>query len=414
MAKNKKVTTKPKVTKSNIKKSVKAVKAVTEKPKKTVQKKFSTIYVGYEKLTPAEIKQNAIKSGCEKPNIPAKKLVSPKPSESTKTDQPIKKVYKFKNYFISETQLGGISYKSDPADILEAYARLINVYASKHFREGIELDDLIAEGQRGVCEAIEDFHKPKNRKKKYNFHQACMYKIRSCIYQYCLRNITQLKTPYYIQRGCMHIGQIFTLMNNQMVAERLLNKRGPATEEEIIEFIYNEKERLPIKPMKFIKAQILKEKNSDEFKQILSGVMNHELGSRHSYVKNNLTDIGKVLHIKQKLYYAASSNNMNYKRVIDLIFSARHSKIEYTPNLINQPYENVDVIAQRNELIKQGRLLCGEDNFNIFLENKVFDKSYDDIANTRNLKKSTVMDIIKECIKLLKKDPIFLERFLEP
>ena len=357
--------------------------------------------------------QQKKKAKQQKSTAGSKKTLKDETKKPKKPKKTLKKVnYKFRNYFTSETQLKDIDWDSDPAEILTAYARLINVYASKHLREGVELDDLVSEGQRGVCEAIEEYRNPKTRKKKnYNFYQACLYKIRSCIYQYCLRNITQLKTPYYIQRGCMHIGQIFKLMSNQYVAEELLGRRGPATEDEIIDFIYNESERLPLKSMRYIKAQITKPKNSPEFKQILSGVMNHELGSRHSYVKNNLTDPGKILHIKQKLYYAASSNNMNYKRVVDLILSARHSKIEFTPKIHSAPYEDVESVAERKELIARGRELCGQVHFDIFIENKLLDKSYDEIAESRSLKKSIILDIIKKCIKTLQQDPVFIEKF---
>lgn len=322
--------------------------------------------------------------------------------------------YKFRNYFESEKQLKKITHKSDPEDIVAAYSRLIWVCACNHVREGVEIEDLVAEGQAGVCEAIVDYAKKKKR--TYNFQQFCLYKIRTSIFQYCLRNANQMKTPYYIQRGCMHVGQIFKLMSNHSVAEKILGKKGPATEQEIIAFIHNDKERLPLKSMKFIKKQITKDPKTDEFKQILSGVLNHELGSRHSYVKNNLTDVGKILHIKEKLWYTASSNHMNYNRIIDLILSARRSKVEFTPSIpsiYNSYSHRLDSEILKKELIAHGKKVCGELEFNVFIQNKLYDKNYEEVSKLLNIKKSEVVEIIKQCLKILRKDELFQQMFNE-
>lgn len=324
--------------------------------------------------------------------------------------------YEFKNYFNSETQLEDITHETDPEEILQAYSRIIWVFASNHVREDVEIEDLIAEGQVGVCQAIKDYNDPNKKKPKYNFRQACLYKIRSHIFQYCLSNASQIKTPYYIQRGCMHVGQVFKLMTNQSVAEKILKRPGPATEEEITAFIYDEKERLPLKSMRFIKEQITKDASKEEFKQILSGILNHERGSKHAYVKKNLTDVGQILHIKEKLYYTAASNNMKYTRVIDLILSARRGKTELTPQILSlgvftSPREDVERTLLRRELLERGSKLCGETNFRIFVDNKLYDKTYDEIAKSYNLKKSSVTDIVKACIGLLKKDELFQQMF---
>lgn len=334
--------------------------------------------------------------------------------EKNKVIKDLKKVnknYKFKNYFSSETQLKDITHKSDPAKILEAYQRLIFVYANNHVREDVELEDLIAEGQKGICEAIKEANDPNRKAKNYNFNQSCLYKLRTAVYQYCLRNASQIKTPYYIQRGCMHVAQIFKLMTNQSTAEAVLGRTGPATEEEIVDFLYKEDERLPLKPLSFIKAQIIKEESRPEFKQILSGILKHELGSRHGYIKKNLTDVGKILHIKEKIWYTSSTNNMDYARVIDLILSARHSKTELNLAIYSPQYSDVEETAVRNELIERGRNLCGKEYFDIFLENKIMDKSYEEISKKYKIKKSTIVDVVKYCIKILKNDEEFVEAF---
>lgn len=342
-----------------------------------------------------------------------KRVVKPKdssPKELKKTKKP--KKYTFKHFYESETQLRHITHMSDPEEILKAYNRLIWVHAANHIREGVELEDLLSEGQRGICEAIKEFNDPTRKKPNYNFHQACLYKIRSSIFQYCLRNASLIKTPYYIQRGCMHLGQIFKLMSSQPVAEALLNKKGPATEQDIIDFIYNEKERLPLKPLKFIKAQITKDpKYKAEFKQILNGILHHETGSRHSYVKNNLTDVGKVLHIKEKLFYSSNSNNMNYKRVIELILSARQSKIELNINTYSPQYNDLEATIGNKQLIDYGEKVCGKLEFTIFINNKVLDKSYDELAKEYSLKKLEILTIIRECTDKLRKDKVFQDIF---
>lgn len=328
--------------------------------------------------------------------------------------------YEFKNFYESETQLKNINENSPPEVIIENFTRLIHVHANNHVREGVEIEDLIAEAKSGLVEVIleakedkkkKNTGKKKKKEKTYNFQQACLYRIRQKIFQYCLRNANQIKTPYYIQRGCMHVGQIFKLLSNQSTAEKILGRKGPPTEHEIIDFLFDENERLPLKPMKFIKAQIKKDSNKKEFNQILSGILNHELGSRHSYIKNNLTDVGKVLHIKEKLWYTSSSNNMNYERVINLILSARQTKVELTPTTYSPQYSGMDRHVLQGEIMELGKKVCGEAEFTLFVQNKVYDKTYDEIAKLYNIKKPVVIDTIKECIKKLRKDENFIDFF---
>lgn len=321
--------------------------------------------------------------------------------------------YKFVNYFSSENQLKSVNHKSDPELILKAFNRLVWVYASNHVREGVEIEDLVAEGQKGICKAIQEYNDADRQKPNYNFHQACLYNIRSNIFQYCLRNTTLIKTPYYIQRGCLHFSQIYKLMCEQTTAEKLLKRPGPATEQEIIDFLYDEQERLPLKSMKFIKAQITKKKSKEEFEQILSGILNHELGSRHSYVKNNLTDVGKVLHLKQKLYFTSQSTSKSYKRMIDLILSVKQTKVDLTSLSGSSNPANVEDSVIKNQLITRGKELCGEFNFNVFLQNKLFNKNYQELAEEFNLEKSELVSIIKQCLKLLQDDLLFKELYQE-
>lgn len=334
-----------------------------------------------------------------------------KNTKSVKKEKDSKDSYVFKNFYESETQLNYITHTSDPEEILKAFNRLIWVHASNHSREGVEIEDLVAEGQKGICLAIKDFNDPTTKKRNYNFQQACLYRMREAIYQYCLRNVSQIKTPYYIQRGCMHVGQIFKLMNNQSVAEDILKRKGPASEQDIINFIYNEKERLPEKSMRFIKKQITKDPSRKEFKQILDGILTHKLGSGHSYVKSNLTDVGKVLHIKEKLHYTIVSNGMNYERVVGLVLSARQSKVELNTNIYSPKYDNVELMLQRKEMLEHGKKVCGEKEFEIFIQNKVFDKTYDELATLYRIKKIGVIEVIKECIRKLRKDKQFQDMF---
>lgn len=337
----------------------------------------------------------------------AKKSTETKPELTSKRTD-----YKYTNYFQSEGQLKNVNFDSDPEDILKAYGRLIYVYASNHVREMAELEDLIAEGQKGVCEAIKEFNNPNRKKRNYNFAQCCLYKIRANIYQYCLRNTTHIKTPYYIQRGCMHIAQIFKLMAKQNVAEQLLDRPGSATEQEVIDFIYDEEEVLPLKSMEFIRSQITKKGTAQDINQILSGILNHELGSRHSYIKNSLTDVGKVLQIKSKLVYSAKSNNMDYKRVVDLILLARNSTTELKEDLPTQKHIDMEKLVEIKELVRRGADLCGPENFDIFVSHKIYEKSIGEISKEKGIQKIKINEIVLMCTDLLKQDPVFLDKFL--
>jgi hypothetical protein len=242
----------------------------------------------------------------------------------------------------------------------------------------------------------------------------CNYNIRDYIFKYCIANVNQLKTPVYIQRELMHVSQIFQLMNNQTVAEQILKRPGPATDNEIVQFIYDEDERLPLKPKTFIKKQINKKVTKKEFEQIYHGIVNHELGSRHSYVKNNLTDVGKILHIKEKIWYTFKSNNMKYERGINLIFSAKQSQDSLDAAVHSPlPKEIVEDKVSRKQLIEHGGRICGKLNFQILFENKCMDMNYEEISKKHDIKKSMVTEIIKKSIKLLQKDEIFQEYFKE-
>jgi len=372
------------------------------------------------KATRAVVK-DTVKSKTKQKDVPAKtdlkEARSSKGTESSEVD--VHKQYKFKNYFESEPQLDTVDENSDVTDILAAYHRIIFVYAKRHLPPpnrpgGIELDDLIAQGQMGICDAVDLFRNPERRTPKYKFHMACLYRIRDHIYKYCIGNANQLNTPVYIQRGLMHVAQIFELMQSQTVAEAVLKKPGPASNEDIIQFLYQEDERLPLKSKAFIKRQINKKVSKKEFEQIYRGVTEHRRGSQHSYVKNNLSPVGKILHIKEKIWYTFKCNNMKYPRGIQLILSARRSQ---TPleDAIHSPTKADTVeskVAQR-ELFERGIALCGKVEFHIVFDNTCIGLSYDEIAIKYKMKKAEVTDIVKKCIRSLRTDEVFIEYYKE-
>lgn len=330
----------------------------------------------------------------------------------SKKREPNKENFKFKNYFKSEPQLLDIDHTSDPADILNAYQRIVSIYAKNHVRERVELEDLISEANLGICKAIEDFNNPTKKKRSYTFNQACLYKIREAVFQYCLRNATQLKTPYYIQRGCMHVAQIHKLMQNQKVAENLLQRPGPASDVDIVEFLYKEDERLPLKSEAFIRAQINKQVSEREFEQIYFGIINHEQGTKHSYIKSKLSDEGKALHIKQKIWYTATSNHMSYTRVIDLILLARQVQTVLDPTMQEHSVGLEKKVLSR-QVFEHGEKVCGKLNFEILVESKCLGKTYDELSAKYSLKKNTITEIIKDSIDKLKDDNLFKELFKE-
>ena len=347
------------------------------------------------------------------------KKTKKKTTTKTASKKRVKKVtgkdgekYEFTNYYTSEPKLSTLTHKSPIEEIFSAFSNIIKMQAAGHVRtkDGVDLEDLISEGKTGVMKAIYNYER---KKKKYTFVQYCLYEIRAAISQYCLGNASPIKTPYYIQRGCMHVGQIFMLMQNQSVAEHLLNRRGPASEQEIIDFIYNPDERLPKKKKTYIKAQINKKLSKEEQDQVYRGVMNHEQGSRHSFVKKNLSDPGKILHIKQKIWYTATSNNMQYERVIELVMLARRTRADLDPMMLGQSVGKTENKVLTKQLFERGAQICGDDNFKIFLENKFYDNSYDAISTKYGIKKNTVTDIVKRCIRLLRKDEVFIKMFEE-
>lgn len=297
-------------------------------------------------------------------------------------------------------------------DILEEYQRLIFMLATQHVREGsVELEDLIEEGRLGVIEAYKLYTDPKPNQKvpSYSFRQRCLYNIRARIFYYCLDNVSPFKTPAYIQRGCMHVGQVYKILGNQNVAEELFARPGPATEQEILDFLYDDTERIPNYPLHEIEQMITKDKSDKHFKEILDGVLHHRNGSRHAVVKSSLTDIGKLLHIKEKLYFCAQQNSMKYKRVIDLILQARVIVQDIDSGIQKSSSHNTEKEVMKRELMHRGRDILGEQYFDIFCDSVLRDMPYGEIAEKYELKKSKVSDIVNKCIAILRKDEVFQE-----
>lgn len=316
--------------------------------------------------------------------------------------------FKFKNYYKSEPQLNSIDYTDSEEQILKAFYNISQTYARKHTRPGIDFEDLFQEAQMGILEAIKYYTNDNNVKKTYPFKQFVLYKIREKTYQYCLKNAIKIKTPYYIQRGSKHVAQIISLLQNSSTSYQLLQKENPE-HSDIIAFLYNPNERLPLKTDEFIRAQINPNLTTEQFNQVYLNVINHKRGSAHSFVKKNLTDIGKILHIKEKIWYNATSNNMPFERVISLILEARASKTNPNVNLCSKPSTGSDNNIIMEELIVRGKKVCGEKEFNIFFASKYLNKTYTAISKQYQVPKNDITGIIKKCLKILKDDFIIKE-----
>ena len=406
--------------KTAAKKSTKKTTTKKTAAKKTTTRKKAVTKTTAKKKTTSKRKKKAEVSAASVADAAvlaeeAEDIIASSPEKEE--EENVHKEYEFKNYFESEPQLDTITKDSEVEEILAAYQRIVFVHAKRHLPPanrpgGMELEDLISQGNLGLCDAIDQYRNPDRKTPKYSFHMACLYKIRDNIYNYCIGNANQLGTPRYIQRGLMHVAQIFQLMQNQLVAEQILKRPGPATTQEIVEFIYDEDERLPLKSKTFIKRQINRKVSKKEFEQIYTGVMVHKRGSQHSYVKNNLSDVGKILHIKEKIWYTFKSNNMKYKRGIELILSARRSQTPLEDSY-HAPVKKETVeskVAQR-ELYGRGVELCGEQEFKIVFDNICLGLAYDEIAEKHNLTKANVTDIIKKSLRALRQDEVFIEYY---
>ena len=316
-------------------------------------------------------------------------------------------------------------------EIIESYERLIFVQSTKHLRERVELEDLMSEGRQGIIEAYNLYTDPTSKVPDYSFHQAVMYRL-TRIFYYCLNNASPLKTPIYVQRGCMHIGQIFKILNNQNAAEELFCREGPATDEEITGFIYDEDDRMPTfeelkagrliykdhtSPLRYtledVKKMIVREESDEYFDQILDGILHHRNGNRHTFVKNNLTDKGKVLHIKNKLHFCAKQNQMKYERVIELILSARVMVHEIDEAFQQDSGFDIEKELSKKQVIERGMEVVGKEDFSIFVDSALNDMTYGRIAEKYGIKKSKVSDIISQAMAKLRKDEIFQQLYQE-
>lgn len=421
-SKTSKAVVKPKVKATSKASSVKRVtKAVPKKvSKKKVTQKLNTRAKKKSEVSASAVADAAMLAEEAEEIVAASINVEDEIDEIEEVGQKnVHDEYEFRNYFESEPQLDTVSQESNLEDILAAYQRVVFVQAKRHLPPsnrpgGMELEDLIAQGNLGLCDAVDQYTNPKRKTPKYSFHMACLYKIRDHIYTYCIGNANQLGTPRYIQRGLMHVAQIFQLMQNQTVAEQILNRPGPASTQEIVEFIYDEDERLPLKTKTFIKKQINRKVSRKEFEQIYIGVVTHRRGSQHSYVKNNLSDVGKILHIKEKIWYTFKSNNMKYKRGIELILSARRSQTPLEDSL-HAPVKQETVeskVAQR-ELYKRGIEICGEKDFIMVFDNICLGLSYEEISKKHGLSKNAVTESVKKSLRALRQDEVFIEYYKE-
>lgn len=318
--------------------------------------------------------------------------------------------YTFDNYYESEPQIDQISHTDSKEAILKAFENINQTYARKHTRPGIEYEDLYLEAQLGILEVVEYWRL--GGTKKYPFKQHCLYKIRETTYQYCLRNIVKTKTPYYIQRGCKHVSQILKILKNAPTAKVLIGSEDP-TDWEIEQFLYDENERLPLKSQEFIIEQINPNLTEAQFEQVYLNIVEHKRGSAHSFVKKNLTDVGKVLHIKEKIWYNATSNNMPFKRVISLILKAQKAKPSYDSVFCGEIDHSPEQLIIFNKVIERGREICGEREFNIFVSSKFLKKTYKEISEEFSIPKNDISEIIHYCLKILKNDSIMQQYYSE-
>jgi predicted DNA-binding protein YlxM (UPF0122 family) len=216
---------------------------------------------------------------------------------------------------------------------------------------------------------------------------------------------------------------MFKFLGNQNTAEDLFGRPGPATEQEIIDFIYDEEDRFPTMDevedgtskytVEEIKEMIVRDETDDYFDQILDGVLHHRNGNRHPFVKTNLSDKGKVLHIKNKLYFCAQQNQMKYRRVIDLILSARVLVHDIDDSFQKASDYDADKELARKTVLDKGKELVGEEQFNIFIDRVLYDMNYGKIAEKYGIKKSKVSDIINDCLAKLRNSEVLQELYQE-
>lgn len=322
----------------------------------------------------------------------------------------VSKEYTFDNYYKSEPQIDEVSYTDDLEIILKAFDNICQTHARKHTAPGVDYEDLYCEARLGVVEVVDFWMSGK--KKKYPFKQHCLYKIREVTYQYCLNNRTEISTPFYIQRGCQHVAQILKILKNAPTSLELIGSENPS-ESEIETFLLDENERLPLKSDEFIRNQINPNLTPAQFIQVYENVTQHKRGSGHSFAKKNLTDVGKVLHLKQKIWYNATSNNMKFSRVIGLILSAQDSKTSCDAGFYGTDTRGPDKELVMLKVLERGSEICGKECFDIFTASKFSRKKYEDIENETGKSKKEISFIVRDCLKKLQQDPLLKQYYEE-
>ncbi|MCI0528013.1 MAG: sigma-70 family RNA polymerase sigma factor [Nitrospira sp.] len=98
-------------------------------------------------------------------------------------------------------------------DILRSYFREILLIAGKYARPNVEFEDLVAEGIIGLMDAIVRWD-PEKSTGDHSFHQLAIVRIKSCMFDYYLRNNTPYAVPTYMGRAIALLEQIRHILNS--------------------------------------------------------------------------------------------------------------------------------------------------------------------------------------------------------
>ena len=103
----------------------------------------------------------------------------------------------------------------DRDDILKSYFQLILFLAARYTRPTIDFEDVVVEGIMGLLDAIKRFDINKAKGNPKAFHNLAIVRIRSHMFEYFLKNSTQINIPNNIARGMNLLEQIRNVVKAQ-------------------------------------------------------------------------------------------------------------------------------------------------------------------------------------------------------
>jgi RNA polymerase sigma factor (sigma-70 family) len=108
--------------------------------------------------------------------------------------------------------------KTDPmAQAFKKYIKLILVMAHKYTRPRVVYEDVVAEGMKGLVEAVNDFdpNRPTKSGNPPSFKQYLIVRVRGRMYEFFIANSKCLHIPTHVSKALTYVEKMFAILNKE-------------------------------------------------------------------------------------------------------------------------------------------------------------------------------------------------------